>query len=421
LPEEAGLEFTGERVVPGLVDPNLLNEHLARYRFAALFARGASVLDAGCGSGYGSAELSCAASIAAMDIAHEAVVHARGAYPGVHTRFLQGRCESLPFADGVFDLVVAFEVIEHLERWQDLLAEARRVLRPAGVLLVSTPNKAFYAESRDKAGPNPFHVHEFEYAEFDAALKVHFPHVHLWTQNHAEAISLVPAQASHGTFDAPGDDAPEKASFFVAACSQSPIARNEAFGWLATSGNVLRERQRHIALLEAEIAKKNRWLAEAERAQALLQAEFDREVEKASQVVLELREEIKTARAGYEKQIARNEHEAAAKLQWIAGLEEQIGRGNAEISRQRAEIDELGQTLASRTDWAHSLNREMEEERAAYRSLEQQHLETLESLRKVQAELEHTRSEHALTEATRWVRFGRGLGLMRPKSGEPRE
>jgi SAM-dependent methyltransferase len=413
LSEGRGLEFTGERVVPGLVDPNLLNEHLARYRFAALFAHGAHVLDAGCGSGYGTAELSCAESVAAMDIAHEAVLHARDKYPGPHTSFLQGRCESLPFADGVFDLVIAFEVIEHLERWGDLLAEARRVLRPSGALLVSTPNKAFYAESRDKAGPNPFHVHEFEYYEFDTALKAHFSHVHVWTQNHAEVVSFAPPQNSRGTFDAAGDAAPEHASFFVAACSQSPITRREAFGWLATSGNVLRERQRHIALLETEVEKKNRWLDEAEKAQSLLQAEFDREVLRARQVITELREEMSTARAGYEEQIAGNEREAAARLQWIAGLEEQIAQGSAEI-------EELGQTLASRTDWAHSLNREMEEERAVYRSLEQQHLETLESLRDVQAELERAQSELDLTDATRWVRFGRGLGLMRPKPGEPR-
>ena len=50
-------EFTGERVIPGQVDVDLLNEHLARYAFAARLARGKRVLDAGCGAGYGSAEL----------------------------------------------------------------------------------------------------------------------------------------------------------------------------------------------------------------------------------------------------------------------------------------------------------------------------------------------------------------------------
>ena len=50
-------EFTGERLIPGEVDIDLLNEHMARYHFAVRLARGKRVLDAGCGAGYGSAEL----------------------------------------------------------------------------------------------------------------------------------------------------------------------------------------------------------------------------------------------------------------------------------------------------------------------------------------------------------------------------
>ena len=128
------LEFTGERVVPGLVDANLLNEHVARYRFAARFAAGAVVLDAGCGSGYGSAELGKSARVVGIDFSAEAVKHAASTFGGPGTCFLQATCETLPFADGAFDLVVAFEVIEHLKKWRDLLDEARRVLRPATAL-----------------------------------------------------------------------------------------------------------------------------------------------------------------------------------------------------------------------------------------------------------------------------------------------
>ena len=198
MPSE--IEFTGERVVPGLVDPDLFNEHLSRYRFAARFAaEGAKVLDAGCGTGYGTAEFAAAVQITAMDISPEAVAHATHAFgrPGVH--FLQGACEVLPFADESFDLVVAFEVIEHLERWPDLLSEARRVLRSQGVLLVSTPNKAYYAEARAAAGPNPYHVREFEYGEFESALKEVFPHVQLWNQNHSELIAFISANAVCGS------------------------------------------------------------------------------------------------------------------------------------------------------------------------------------------------------------------------------
>ena len=56
------LEFTGERLVPGQVDQDLFNEHLARYAFAARLARGKRVLDIACGAGYGSAELARSAA-----------------------------------------------------------------------------------------------------------------------------------------------------------------------------------------------------------------------------------------------------------------------------------------------------------------------------------------------------------------------
>ena len=75
-------EFTGERVIPGQVDVDLLNEHLARYAFAARLARGKRVLDAGCGAGYGSAELARTARFGgrASTAPPEAVEFARANY-----------------------------------------------------------------------------------------------------------------------------------------------------------------------------------------------------------------------------------------------------------------------------------------------------------------------------------------------------
>src|SRR5579862_7547633 len=115
-------EFTGERVIPGEVDVDLLNEHLARYTFAARLARGKRVLDAGCGAGYGSAELALAAeSVTGVDVAPEAIEFACGHYQMPNLRFELGSCTALPFGNGSFDLVVAFEVIEHLEDWRGFL------------------------------------------------------------------------------------------------------------------------------------------------------------------------------------------------------------------------------------------------------------------------------------------------------------
>src|SRR5579871_6100322 len=171
------VEFTGERVIPGQVDADLMNEHLARYAFAARLARGKRVLDAGCGAGYGSAELAkAAAGVLGVDQSEEAVAFAREHYRLPNLNFVCGSVGALPHPSASFDLVVAFEVIEHLDEWHEFLLEMRRVLSPGGQFIVSTPNKAYYAETREQAGPNPFHRHEFDFAEFRDELGAVFPH-----------------------------------------------------------------------------------------------------------------------------------------------------------------------------------------------------------------------------------------------------
>jgi SAM-dependent methyltransferase len=384
--EHIGLEFTGERVVPGLVDADLLNEHLARYRFAARFAEGAVVLDAGCGTGYGAAELSRALKVVGVDASGEAVNHARCNFSRGGVHFLRAVCESLPFADGSFDLVVAFEVIEHLERWQDFLNEARRVLRPAGLLLVSTPNKAYYAEARGAAGANPYHVREFEFGEFESALSAVFPHVKIWTQNHSDVIVFNRAERSPGDFDAPGDDRPEQAHFFFAACSRSPIRDMRAFAWSPVSGNVLRDRERHIGLLESELAKKDEWLKQAQTAHAALQesheqvlAELERsnewagrlnaELKQAGSAIAGIQQELATTQTGYADKVRQLEAELVVRLDWVHKLE---GR-----------VEGLERELIERTQWAQSL----------------------------QAELAQSEAQLRLAADSKWVRLGRRLNV----------
>ena len=296
-------EFTGERVIPGQVDVDLLNEHLARYVFAARLARGKRVLDAGCGTGYGSAELAkVAASVLGVDIAADAVDFAREHYRLPHLGFEQAACTALPHPDGCFDLVVAFEVIEHLEHWREFLLEVRRVLAASGQFIVSTPNKAYYAESRGTHGDNPFHVHEFEFEEFRSELRAVFPDVALFLENHTEGVTFQPHERGNTVevrVDA-GEPVPDESHFFVAVCAHRPQLGNPTFVYVPQAGNVLRERGQHIALLEQEIVTNNEWLEKAaHQHQALLEA-HDRqkeELERSNHWAEALNRELQEPRA----------------------------------------------------------------------------------------------------------------------------
>lgn len=369
-------EFTGERVIPGLVDADLLNEHLARYLFAKHFIahmpQPANVFDAGCGSGYGSAELrKTGASVTGADISGEAVAYAREHFGAQGIRFVEAPCESLPFEPESFDLVTAFEVIEHLERWQNLLIEANRVLKPGGVLLVSTPNRDYYTESRGDAGPNPFHVHEFDYAEFQEALSAIFPHVRLWTQNHAGAIVFAPPTPEGASLQASDPSDPAGAHFYLAACSRSPIEVNEIFTWTPSSGNVLREREKHIARLAGELQQKDAWLEQniAEHAELLRRHEaLTEELKSSNNWAAGLTSELEARNS----RIVDLQGEVDSRLEWVKKLEAQLASVLGEMEELRNElatrqhaaqaaIDRLETTVNERTAWAQRLDAELAE------------------------------------------------------------
>lgn len=250
------IEFTGERVIPGQVDPDLWAEHISRYAFATRWALGARVLDLGCGAGYGTAELAGRArSALGIDLAPEAVDHARSAYPLTNISFVPASVTAVPFRDSSFDLITAFEVIEHLDDWRALLSESRRLLHPGGVFLVSTPNKEYYTDSRGASGPNPFHTHEFEFDEFHGVLAEFFPQCTVLLQNHVEAFAFYQhsgGSSIEGRMDGVRGT-PQEAHFFLAVCSLADRPPLPSFLFVHQGSNVLREREKHIESLQREL------------------------------------------------------------------------------------------------------------------------------------------------------------------------
>ena len=153
--------------------------HLKAYADGAERCVGRSVLDIGCNDGYGTAMLATGARRAVgIDVVPKAIEIARGRPGAARIEFLLVDGGRLPFADAVFDLVTAFQVIEHVEDVATLLGEIRRVLVPGGSAVFTTPNAAIRLDP-GMTPWNPFHVHEYTAGELAGCLRSVFGRVEI--------------------------------------------------------------------------------------------------------------------------------------------------------------------------------------------------------------------------------------------------
>jgi SAM-dependent methyltransferase len=179
--------FEPERLHGELVEA----EHLVRYHWAAACVKDREVLDAGCGVGYGSAllvELGGAARCVGVDIAPDAVEQARAAHDaGGRLEFRVGDVTALDFPDDSFDAVTCFETVEHIDAaaQERFVGEAARVLRPGGVLIASSPNRAQYPPG------NPYHVRELVPDELERLMRDAFLEVTLFRQHNWLASAVL--------------------------------------------------------------------------------------------------------------------------------------------------------------------------------------------------------------------------------------
>lgn len=170
-----------ERVVVGQSPERVVAEHLARYRFAAQFVHEMRVLDAACGSGYGSRMLyeAGAREVVGLDLDRDAVEMAHARYGSASVEFLHADvCRPPDLAP--FDVIVSFETIEHLSEPARFLNVCRDLLTPTGVLVVSTPYR--HRMKPDGSPLNPFHFQEWTTPEFTQMLGSVFSHVTLYGQ-----------------------------------------------------------------------------------------------------------------------------------------------------------------------------------------------------------------------------------------------
>ncbi|MNB84018.1 putative S-adenosylmethionine-dependent methyltransferase [compost metagenome] len=177
------MDFTGERYIPEKAFGEIETEHKQRYHSIIKLVKGKVVVDAACGEGYGSSLLAeYADQVYGIDISEETIGWAKGKYNAPNLQFSQGSIESLVFPDHSIDVVVSFETIEHVDSiiQEKFMNEIKRVLKPDGILVISTPDKQVYSNNRKFR--NPYHVKEFYREEFSFFLRSFFENVAIFNQ-----------------------------------------------------------------------------------------------------------------------------------------------------------------------------------------------------------------------------------------------
>lgn len=298
------MEFTGERFVPTELG-ELSLEHWHRYAWCRQAVRGLQVLDVACGEGYGTALLAqTALSVHGVDISAEAVAHAQIEYGHLgNAAFEQASATELPFPDAHFDAVVSFETLEHLREQERMLAQIRRVLKPGGFFIVSSPNKEVYSDRRNFV--NEFHVKELYFSELGELLGRHFGAIRYFGQRMASGSLLVPAEGSqeqYAAFTDGGDGLSDRTAaagdimYYLAVCAAAPDKlpempasfftddRVDLYGrheQIARWGQSLdKEIQRDRLLyqnLQAEHEERTRWALQLDAKAAGLQEQLIRE------------------------------------------------------------------------------------------------------------------------------------------------
>lgn len=190
-----------ERIVPGTPAWDIGHcEHLQRYEFAAKqMPHGASVLDAGCGVGYGAAHLADhgARNVVGVDIAPDALETARKEFSRGSIVWVRDDCHTLQAVTqhAPFDLICNLENIEHLHSPERFLRRAADLMKKDGLLVVSTPNRTlankFRGEPSEAPSRNPHHCREYTAREFRELLLGSFRDVELHYQTYTEETRLL--------------------------------------------------------------------------------------------------------------------------------------------------------------------------------------------------------------------------------------
>jgi ubiquinone/menaquinone biosynthesis C-methylase UbiE len=181
--------FTGERLETTICNGNTIN-HLHRYAIAMSLIKGKTVLDIASGEGYGSHLMSFESlKVYGVDIDMVSIESAKIKYSRDNLEFLVGSTSNIPLKTDSVDVVISYETIEHHNEHEQMMTEIKRVLKPEGTLIISSPDKYFYSDKRNYN--NPYHVKELYKSEFTELISKYFKNHMLYSQSYIYGSSLI--------------------------------------------------------------------------------------------------------------------------------------------------------------------------------------------------------------------------------------
>ncbi len=350
------MKFTGERFIP-TEQGKIRLEHYHRYAVVIDIVKEKDVLDVACGEGYGSSFMATVArSVVGVDISDEAIQHALATYTKPNLTFCQGSATALAFADASYDVVVSFETIEHLAEQAEMLSELRRVLRPDGLLVISSPNRPVYSE--ESGEHNEFHVKELDFKEFDKLLKTQFSAIHYFGQRILMGSVIQPLKGGQGSFRAWHDDGSDlkpnaghlaEPVYFVAICGKHQI---------------------DLPNIEMSVVYPDKldlvkhYVGFAKWAQTLDQtvAERNGQIDNLTQTLAERNGQIDNLT----QTLAERNGQIDNLTQTLAERNGQIDNLTQTLAERNGQIDNLSDETVRRGEWALRLDAELKEERSRF-------------------------------------------------------
>ena len=342
------LKWDKERFLPWINDGQIRYEHLHRYSFAQQFVGKKDVLELGCGEGYGTYSLSKSAnSIIGIDIDEETIHHAQKKYINDNLEFQIGSVTELPEFNKKFDVIICFEVIEHIEEHTELLKSIKNLLNPSGILLISTPNTDVY--SNNEPSKNPHHVKELSSDELNKLLKENFSFHKIISQkvfagsfmsDNSKLSSKFQFLTKENDQDIISDDGDLSVEYFVGVCSDSQIGEFKINNLLDLDDQLLQYVYNEVRgpRFTTHIDKTSSYVLELQQKlqkETQLSEKYSDDIERLTKFI----DEQKIAREKDREIDRKTDHDEIAKLYDF------IDKQNKALEKYREEVDNLNKFI----------------------------------------------------------------------------